>query len=109
HRNGERFSAAKAYVTPHRDRPNLQVFTDTLTTRVLTEVGDGQVRAKGIEFRPDGGRGPLKTLTLRPGGEVVLSAGAFGSPQLLMLSGIGPGGHLHGLGIPVVRDLPGVG
>lgn len=109
HRNGERFSAAKAYVTPHLDRPNLQVFTGTLTTRVLTDVVDGQVRATGIELRPDGGRGPLKTLTLRSGGEVVLSAGAFGSPQLLMLSGIGPAGHLRGLGIAVTRDLPGVG
>lgn len=109
HRDGERFSAAKAYVTPHLGRSNLQVVTGALTTRVLTETDGGQVRATGIEYRPDGGRGPLQSLRLRPGGEVVLSAGAFGSPQLLMLSGIGPAEHLRGLGIAVVRELPGVG
>ena len=109
HKNGERFSAAKAYLTPHRGRPNLQVFTDTLTTRVLTETLDGRPRAVGVEVRPDGGRGPLQTLPLKPGGEVLLSAGAFGSPQLLMLSGIGPADHLRAHGIAPVLDLPGVG
>ncbi len=109
HKNGERFSAAKAYLTPHRGRPNLQVFTDTLTTRVLTETVDGRPRAVGVEVRPDGGRGPLQTLQLKPGGEVLLSAGAFGSPQLLMLSGIGPVDHLRAHGIAPVLDLPGVG
>lgn len=109
HRNGERFSAAKAYVTPHLGRGNLQVFTDSLTSRVLTEVRDGQVRATGVELRGQGGRGVPQQLMLRPGGEVVLSAGAFGSPQLLMLSGIGPADHLREHGIAVVRDLPGVG
>lgn len=109
HKNGERFSAAKAYLTPHRGRPNLQVFTDTLTTRVLTETRDGRPCAVGVEVRPDGGRGPLQTLPLKPGGEVLLSAGAFGSPQLLMLSGIGPVDHLRAHGIAPVLDLPGVG
>ncbi|MFC7435966.1 GMC family oxidoreductase [Hydrogenophaga bisanensis] len=109
HRNGERFSAAKAYVTPHLGRSNLQVFTDSLTSRVLTEVRDGQVRATGVELRGQGGRGVPQHLMLKPGGEVVLSAGAFGSPQLLMLSGIGPADHLREHGIAVVRDLPGVG
>lgn len=109
HRNGERFSAAKAYVTPHLGRGNLQVFTDSLTSRVLTEVRDGQVRATGVELRGQGGRGVPQQLMLKPGGEVVLSAGAFGSPQLLMLSGIGPADHLREHGIAVVRDLPGVG
>ncbi len=109
HRNGERFSAAKAYVTPHLGRSNLQVFTDSLTSRVLTEVRDGQVRATGVELRGQGGRGVPQQLMLKPGGEVVLSAGAFGSPQLLMLSGIGPADHLREHGIAVVRDLPGVG
>lgn len=109
HKNGERFSAAKAYLTPHRGRPNLQVFTDTLTTRVLTETLDGRPRAVGVEVRSDGGRGPLQTLPLKPGGEVLLSAGAFGSPQLLMLSGIGPADHLRAHGIAPVLDLPGVG
>ncbi|MFN3736112.1 GMC family oxidoreductase [Hydrogenophaga sp.] len=110
HRDGERFSAAKAYLTPHLGRPNLQVFTDALVTRVLTSRDDGgPLRADGIEFRGRGGRGPLLALRLNPGGEVLLSAGAFGSPQLLMLSGIGPAEHLAEHGIAVQHDLPGVG
>jgi len=109
HKNGERFSAAKAYLTPHLGRTNLKVFTNALSTRVLTDTVNGQLRALGVEYRPDGGRGPLQTLTLNPGGEVVLSAGAFGSPQLLMLSGIGPATPLGEHGIDVVHHLPGVG
>ncbi|MBW8314058.1 MAG: choline dehydrogenase [Hydrogenophaga sp.] len=109
HKDGERFSAAKAYLTPHLGRSNLKVITNALTTRVLTETVDGQVRAQGVEYRPDGGRGTLQTLLLNPGGEVLLSAGAFGSPQLLMLSGIGPAAHLAEHGIDVVHALPGVG
>jgi choline dehydrogenase-like flavoprotein len=109
HKNGERFSAAKAYLTPHLGRPNLQVITNALTTRVLTEARDGRPRAVGVAYRPDGGRGAEQTLQLQPGGEVLLSAGAFGSPQLLMLSGIGPAAHLREHGIHVLHDLPGVG
>ena len=109
HKNGERFSAAKAYLTPHLSRPNLQVITNALTTRVLTESMDGQPRAVGVEYRADGGRGAAQNLTLKPCGEVLLSAGAFGSPQLLMLSGIGPAAHVRGHGIAAVLDLPGVG
>jgi choline dehydrogenase-like flavoprotein len=85
------------------------VITGALTTRVLTEVVDGRPCAVGVEYRPDAGRGALQSLRLKPGGEVVLSAGAFGSPQLLMLSGIGPAAHLREHGIGVVHDLPGVG
>lgn len=109
HKNGERFSAAKAYLTPHLGRPNLQVITNALTTRVLTDARDGRPRAVGVAYRPDGGRGAEQTLHLQPGGEALLSAGAFGSPQLLMLSGIGPAAHLREHGIHVLRDLPGVG
>jgi choline dehydrogenase-like flavoprotein len=109
HKNGERYSAAKAYLTPHLDRPNLTVITRALTTRVVTETVDGQVRAVGVEYRTDAGRGGLQTLRLNAGGEVLLSAGAFGSPQLLMLSGIGPAEHLREQGIGVVHHLPGVG
>jgi len=108
HRNGERFSAAKAYITPHLGRSNLNVMTSVTATRVLTEAVDGRPLATGLAFRPQGGGQELRLL-LNPGGEVVLSAGAFGSPQLLMLSGIGPAAHLQELGIPVVHDLPGVG
>jgi choline dehydrogenase-like flavoprotein len=100
HRNGERFSAAKAYLTPHLDRPNLHVFTDAQTTRILME---GQ-RAVGVEYRQGGHLHQLKGER-----EVLLSAGAIHSPQLLMLSGIGPGAELQAHGIPVVHDLPGVG
>ncbi|WP_234263997.1 GMC family oxidoreductase [Hydrogenophaga sp. NFH-34] len=109
HKNGERFSAAKAYLTPHRDRPNLQVFTEALVTRIVFDPAAGRPRATGVAWRPQGGRGAEQVLALKPGGEVLLSAGAFGSPQVLMLSGIGPGEHLQALGIPVLLDLPGVG
>lgn len=108
-KDGERFSAAKAYLTPHLSRSNLQVFTNASATRVLTESSDGQTRAMGVEYRPDAGRGALQTLRLNPGSEVLLCAGAFGSPQLLMLSGIGPTAQLQEHGIGVVQELPGVG
>lgn len=110
HKNGERYSAAKAYLTPHLGRTNLRVITHALTTRVLTEVdAQGRVRATGVEYRDNGGRGEVQVLRLKDSGEVVLSAGAFGSPQLLMLSGIGPADHLREHGITTVHDLPGVG
>jgi len=109
HKNGERFSAAKAYLTPHLQRPNLQVITNALTTRVVMDADGPVPRAVGVEYRGNGGRGTAQTLRLKPGGEVVLSAGAFGSPQLLMLSGVGPSAHLREHGITPVRDLPGVG
>ncbi|MDP1688219.1 GMC family oxidoreductase, partial [Hydrogenophaga sp.] len=109
HKNGERFSAAKAYLTPHLQRPNLQVITNALTTRVVMDTDGPAPRAVGVEYRSNGGRGPMQTLRLKDGGEVVLSAGAFGSPQLLMLSGVGPAQHLQEQGITPVLDLPGVG
>ena len=100
HRNGERFSAAKAYLTPHLSRPNLQVITGAHATRILM---DGR-RAVGVEYRQGGALHELRCTR-----EVLLAAGALLSPQLLMLSGIGPGEHLRGHGIAVVHDLPGVG
>jgi choline dehydrogenase-like flavoprotein len=100
HKNGERFSAAKAYLTPHLGRPNLHVLTDTQTRRIVFE---GR-RAVGIEVRANGA-----TRTLRARREVLLSAGALQSPQLLMLSGVGPAAQLRAHGIEVVRDVPGVG
>ncbi|MDO9482324.1 MAG: GMC family oxidoreductase N-terminal domain-containing protein, partial [Hydrogenophaga sp.] len=109
HKNGERFSAAKAYLTPHLQRPNLQVFTNALTTRVVMDAEQNPPRAVGVEVRSEGGRGPMQILRLNDGGEVVLSAGAFGSPQLLMVSGVGPAEHLREHGIQPVLDLPGVG
>ncbi|MBS4037433.1 MAG: choline dehydrogenase [Hydrogenophaga sp.] len=110
HKNGERFSAAKAYLTPHLGRSNLTVITGALVCRVLTTPGgSGRLRATGIEYRSDGGRGPLQQLACKPGGEVVLSAGAFGSPQLLLLSGIGPQDHLREVGVQPLHHLAGVG
>ena len=99
-KNGERCSAAKAYLAPSRTRPNLQVLTGAHTTRILIE---GQ-RAVGVEARVGG---ELRRLTARR--EVLLSAGALQSPQLLMLSGIGAGAQLRRHGIAVVHELPGVG
>ena len=100
HKDGERFSAAKAYLTPNLGRANLQVITGAHTTRILTE---GK-RAVGVEYRQGGALHQLKCSR-----EVLLCAGALQSPQILMLSGIGPQSHLSALGIPVVQDLPGVG
>ncbi len=100
HKNGERHSAAKAYLTPHLGRANLQVITEAHATRILM---DGR-RAVGVEYRQGG---QLKQV--RAAREVLLSAGAFLSPQLLMLSGIGPAAQLQQHGIAVVHALPGVG
>ena len=100
HRGGERFSAAKAYLVPHRSRPNLTVMTDAHTTRILTE---GR-RAVGVEVRVNGALSQLRAAR-----EVLLCAGALQSPQILMLSGIGPGAQLHQHGVEVVHDLAGVG
>jgi choline dehydrogenase-like flavoprotein len=99
-KNGERWSAARAYVHPHRSRPNLRVITGARATRVLLE---GR-RAVGVEFRHDWG---TQQATARR--EVVVSGGAFQSPQLLMLSGIGDGEQLKKFGIEVAHHLPGVG
>ncbi len=100
HRNGERFSAAKAYLTPNLGRSNLTLHTGVHVTRVVL---DGK-RAVGVEFRQGGQN---KRLDARR--EVLLSAGALQSPQLLMLSGIGPGSELQRLGLPTHHELPGVG
>jgi choline dehydrogenase len=98
--NGRRWSAADAYLRPALDRPNLTVRTGAQVTRVLF---DG-TRATGVEYLYDGG-----TAVARASSEVLLSGGAVNSPQLLLLSGVGPAGHLRTLGIGVVADLPGVG
>jgi choline dehydrogenase len=98
-KSGRRWSAADAFLRPALNRPNLTVKTGVLVTRVRIEGG----RAAGVEFRAGGER------YVAAKREVVLAAGAIGSPQILQLSGVGPGAHLQGLGIPVVQDLPGVG
>ena len=105
HKNGERCSAAKGYLTPHiGQRSNLQVLTDVQVTRILLDCESGAKRATGVEFRQGGA-----TRQLQAKREVLLCAGALQSPQLLMLSGIGGAEQLQQHGIPVQHHLPGVG
>jgi choline dehydrogenase len=95
-----RWSTSAAYLRPARVRKNLAVATNALATRVVFENG----RATGVEFISNGVRE-----IARARGEVIVCGGVYNSPQLLQLSGLGPGELLHGLGIPVVRDMPAVG
>ena len=99
-RNGFRLSSARAYLWPSLWRRNLTVRTNALATRILFE---GK-RAVGIAYRYGG-----RTIEVRAGREVILSGGAINSPQLLQLSGIGPGALLQSHGIGVVQDSPAVG
>ncbi|WP_329346082.1 GMC family oxidoreductase [Vibrio natriegens] len=99
-RDGERCSAAKAYLTPHLSRTNLTVLTKATTHKVLFE---GK-RAVGVEYGLKGKRFQIKCNR-----EVILSAGAFGSPQILLLSGIGAKADLDKHNIEQVHELPGVG
>ena len=101
-RGARRCSASVAYLAPVRDRPNLQVRTGVVATRIILEHG----RAVGLEVLDGQGRSPT---VLRCAREVLVTAGAFGSPKLLLQSGIGPADHLRATGVPVVLDLPGVG
>ncbi|MEM9850576.1 MAG: GMC family oxidoreductase N-terminal domain-containing protein [Pseudomonadota bacterium] len=97
---GRRWSSARAYLAPARGRQNLHIITGAQTERVLIENG----RATGVRARVG-----KQMRDFRAGREVVLATGAIGSPQTLMLSGIGPGATLAKLGIKVQADLPGVG
>ncbi len=99
-RRGVRWTAAKAFLHPIAHRPNLKVVTEAHAQRIEFE---GR-RAVGVHFLQGG---EPRYATARA--EIVLAAGAIGSPQLLQLSGVGPGRYLSSLGIPVVHDLPGVG
>ncbi len=98
---GERLSTARAYLDPARSRSNLTIVTKTHVQRIAL---DGQT-ATGVVYKDDKGN----TVTVNAAKEVILSAGAVGSPHLLMLSGIGPAEHLEEMGVPVVKNLPGVG
>ncbi|QGP80532.1 GMC family oxidoreductase [Sphingobium sp. CAP-1] len=97
---GRRWSAARAYVTPARKRPNLRIITDAHVERVIVEDS----RATGVMWRHGGQQEQASAAR-----EVVISAGAIHSPWILMLSGIGNGDHLRQVGAPVTRHLPGVG
>jgi len=99
-RNGRRWSTARGYLKPARKRQNLAVVSNALTTRILFE---GR-RAVGVEYKKDGA-----THTARANAEVIVSGGAFNSPQLLQLSGVGPADLLRQHGIDVIADMKGVG
>ena len=101
-RDGSRCSAASAFLEPAMQRSNLNIQSHSQVSRVLF---DGNV-AKGVEYLR---KGKTHTAELKDGGEVILTGGVINSPQILMLSGIGPKDHLVQHGITVVQDLPGVG
>ena len=99
-RNGTRLSSARAFLHPALKRPNLTVLDETMVRRIIFDRG----RAVGLEIEKNGTRS-----TIRARREIILCAGATNSPQLLMLSGIGPQDHLRDMGIDLVHHLPGVG
>ncbi|MGO4253979.1 GMC family oxidoreductase [Paenarthrobacter sp. TAF1] len=99
-KDGKRASAWQSFVAPVLENPGLKVTTDALVTRIVVDGG----RATGVEYRLDG-----EVLRAEAGAEVIISAGAIGSPKILLLSGIGPAGQLKALGIESRVDLPGVG
>ncbi|OWQ88536.1 choline dehydrogenase [Roseateles aquatilis] len=106
-RAGLRWNTAKAFLRPAAyRRPNFEMWTCAQVQRLLFETVDGETRCDGVLVRTPHG---LEEARLEPGGEVLLAAGAIGSPQLLQLSGIGPAALLQRHGIAVVKDLPGVG
>ncbi|MEK8051842.1 GMC family oxidoreductase N-terminal domain-containing protein [Ideonella sp. DXS22W] len=114
-RGGVRWNATKAFLRPVQHRDNLEIWTGAQVTRLVTARDvDGQLRVTGVELRPEGHdhqRGAPLIARLREGGggEVVMAAGAVGTPQILQLSGIGPGALLQRHGISVQHELPGVG
>jgi len=99
--NGERWSAARAYLRPARDRSNLTIVTGAHVQRILLENDI----ATGVVYRHKNSQ----LVTCSANKEVILSAGAVGTPHLMLLSGIGPAEHLQDKGITVVKNLPGVG
>lgn len=100
--HGRRHSAKKAYIDPVANRPNLHILTSARVTKVL--IDPQSKTAFGVEYLKN-----KKRFTAQSRMEVVLSTGTFGSPQLLMLSGVGPRQDLDRIGVPVIHDSPGVG
>jgi choline dehydrogenase len=106
-RAGVRWNAAKAFLRPAIQRPNLQVWTGATVSRVLFDAGeDGRPRASGVEMLPVGGGAARLALCRR---EIVMAAGAVGTPAILQRSGLGPAALLQQHGIAVLQDQPGVG
>lgn len=104
-RSGWRWNTSKAFLRPARKRGNLTVWTGAQAQRLLfSQDDDGQQRCSGVIVNRGG-----QSITVNASQELILSAGAIGSPQILQLSGIGPAGLLKSHGIDVIKDLPGVG
>jgi choline dehydrogenase-like flavoprotein len=99
-KRGRRWSAARGFLKPVLSRPNLRLETGCLVTGLVFD----RLRASGVRWRRDG-----RERRARCRGEIILAAGAIGSPHLLLLSGVGQAAQLRARGIPVVRDRPGVG
>ena len=98
-RNGARCSTAKAFLRPVRNRKNLHIALNSFVLKVNIDPATQQ--ATGVKFERNG-----IIYNVKATNEVIVSAGAINSPQLLMLSGVGPADHLNSLGIPVIKDLP---
>lgn len=104
-RSGWRWNTSKAFLRPAKNRPNLTIWTQSHVERLILETdGSGRKRCTGVVVQREG-----RIAQVRARREVILSAGAIGSPQILQLSGIGPAGLLKRHGIEVAHDLPGVG
>lgn len=106
-RNGTRVSSARAYLRPARDRPNLTVLLNTTVTRVV--IDPKRKAVTGVEYVTRDPDGKTRKDSARVSKEVIVSGGAVNSPQVLLLSGVGPSDDLRRVGIPVVHDLPSVG
>ncbi len=104
-KRGRRWSATNAWLRPAENRPNLSIVTNAHATKLTLEQRDGRRRATGLSFLADG-RGEAQVSARKA---VVLAAGAIGTPQLLQLSGVGPGELLAKHGIPVFHEMAGVG
>tara|TARA_B110000902_G_scaffold251197_1_gene311169 strand:+ start:237 stop:1865 length:1629 start_codon:yes stop_codon:yes gene_type:complete len=99
-KEGERCSAAKAFLTPNLSRPNLTIITHAVTDKILFE----DKKAIGVRYKKDN-----QSVEITSTKEIIISAGTFGSPQILMLSGVGAAQHLSDKGITTIHDLAGVG
>ncbi|MHC8508674.1 MAG: GMC family oxidoreductase [Rhodospirillales bacterium] len=106
-RSGRRCSTARGYLKPARARGNLDIQTHAHVEKLLFDAAEPR-RVTGALWRRRG-RGPALSAMLKPGGEVILAAGAIGSPQILQLSGVGPGPVLQAAGVEVRHEMPGVG
>ncbi|HEY5666715.1 MAG TPA: GMC family oxidoreductase N-terminal domain-containing protein [Gammaproteobacteria bacterium] len=113
-RSGRRWSATRAFLRPVLNRPNLTVMTNTEIASITFEQRDSSLRATGVRTAEQGGQTPFPRKKgsdpfISARREVVLAAGSIGSPSILQRSGIGPGDALIAAGVPVRRELPGVG